>query len=511
MTPLSPLEPRQPDGHKTDTPPDWDNIRHKLKAAPDEIGGLKKEVIFATLDLIQAQWDEIQKLPRTLDNKAIHIRPENLKGLTKVVQIFGDQIFIVNKGKGTEKIGDGYFKEPTRGVHLNAMQSFVHATVRLDGQEFVKAEIRALTERALGNVPEYALLSKAEIEAIFQGEIDNLPDHELFLKKDVAAPIQKEIGKIGNYETLLKHEIRAVIEQMLNLFLSKEYIRTLIEQEIRLLELSKGEDSIVQLYQSCTYSSKKKIGRPSVEKIAFSMEDCQAGDLLLAMNKTVFAEILNDNKDAVMSFVRILIESLVVLEKHGILHRDIKPENIFVKLETLLLKSFLKGKLGDFGLGNFRSKEIERLQKEGEGVGGSAEYSSPLHVKTACIIGEANEAFRKDHLALIMSLCSHAIDVWSMGIVLYEFLFGDLPPFIRNANATQEEIDGHLKYAFNLEQNLAAIEIKNNPEEEQADVFCFPCLNKDPAAKQILFKLLSGMLQIEQDKCLSGSQLLLML
>lgn len=96
-----------------------------------------------------------------------------------------------------------------------------------------------------------------------------------------------------------------------------------------------------------------------------------------------------------------LIEGYSELKKNSILHRDLKPENIFLSsnnLETAVVK------LADFGL----SKEVDPNMDFTETILGTPLYAAP-------------EIFSQT------VIYDYKVDVWALGIILYELLFGFNP------------------------------------------------------------------------------------
>ncbi|MBW8876351.1 MAG: protein kinase [Acidobacteria bacterium] len=94
-----------------------------------------------------------------------------------------------------------------------------------------------------------------------------------------------------------------------------------------------------------------------------------------------------------------ILEGLRVLHSLGIVHRDVKPGNV-------LLEPGGGVKLADFGLA-LRSASDETRMTVGEGVLGTLEYVSPEQA-----LGEEVDARG---------------DLYSLGVVLYEMLTGELP------------------------------------------------------------------------------------
>lgn len=92
---------------------------------------------------------------------------------------------------------------------------------------------------------------------------------------------------------------------------------------------------------------------------------------------------------------RQLLEAFKILNKYNIMHRDLKPDNIFFHNGCL--------KLGDFGfcktLGNANDMASTML-------------GSPIYMAPEVLKGEAYTS---------------KADIWSLGVVFYEMIFGFCP------------------------------------------------------------------------------------
>ena len=90
-----------------------------------------------------------------------------------------------------------------------------------------------------------------------------------------------------------------------------------------------------------------------------------------------------------------LLEAFKVLNKYNIMHRDLKPDNIFFHNGDI--------KLGDFGFCKSFIKSNDMT---------STMLGSPIYMAPEVLKGE---------------VYSSKADIWSLGVVLFEMLFGTCP------------------------------------------------------------------------------------
>jgi hypothetical protein len=124
-----------------------------------------------------------------------------------------------------------------------------------------------------------------------------------------------------------------------------------------------------------------------------------------------------------LAIVPKICEALQFAHEHGIVHRDIKPENI-------LLDKTGRVKIADFGIAKM--------------VGGAGEAGSPLPAATTPSESGAHGVARPTHLTEVGHLVGtphymapeqvehpaavdHRADIYSLGVVFYEMLTGELP------------------------------------------------------------------------------------
>jgi predicted esterase/predicted Ser/Thr protein kinase len=115
-------------------------------------------------------------------------------------------------------------------------------------------------------------------------------------------------------------------------------------------------------------------------------------------------QLIRDHKlepEEALAIVPPICEALQVAHDHGIVHRDIKPENILVDKEGRV-------KIADFGIAKMVGPEPAIDGQAESQPAGTPQYMAP----------EQKENSRR---------ADHRADIYSLGVVLYELLTGELP------------------------------------------------------------------------------------
>ena len=158
-------------------------------------------------------------------------------------------------------------------------------------------------------------------------------------------------------------------------------------------------------YEGKTYEREfkilKELNHPNILKYAGSYD--YKNKVYLVTEYCNGKELLNEiikncrltEKEA-QNYFREISEALCYLHSKNVVHRDLKPENIIIEKKTKLVK------LIDFGLSKKKFKKTTKIRSEV----GTVMYSSP----------EVDAGYY-----------SEKCDVWSMGVILYLTLRGQLP------------------------------------------------------------------------------------
>lgn len=140
-------------------------------------------------------------------------------------------------------------------------------------------------------------------------------------------------------------------------------------------------------------------------RVALVVEYCELGDL------REFSHKHSSSLSAHIPEITIqLLLALKYLHAMGIIHRDLKLENVFV---SGWQAGILRVKVGDFGV----AKQMNRFTEQTETILGTPVYFSP------------EQASRRPY--------DYAVDVWSLGCLIYKLASGGRSPFGRSDSLGQ--------------------------------------------------------------------------
>jgi serine/threonine-protein kinase len=165
------------------------------------------------------------------------------------------------------------------------------------------------------------------------------------------------------------------------------------------------------------------LAHPAVVRV-FDHGTTSLGDPFLVMElvdgETLGALLQREQKLEVTSAIQLmlpLLDGLRCAHERGIIHRDIKPENVLLARDPF---GRVQPKLLDFGIAKLEHQPaVNRLTQVGD-VLGSPEFMSPEQAKGTDV--------------------DQRTDVWSVCVVLYEMLTGELPFQNKNYNALMQAI-----------------------------------------------------------------------
>lgn len=148
------------------------------------------------------------------------------------------------------------------------------------------------------------------------------------------------------------------------------------------------------------------------------------------------SHLMNDrlklDEDTVKTMARQLLSALKYLHEKGITHRDVKPDNILIQnYDPLYVK------LTDFGL----SKMVEEKETFLRTFCGTLLYCAPeVYTEYRQYDSNGNRTHRgKDKKSLPQQRYGHAVDIWSLGSVLFNSLCGS-PPYPATNNTNHQEL-----------------------------------------------------------------------
>ena len=167
-----------------------------------------------------------------------------------------------------------------------------------------------------------------------------------------------------------------------------------------------------------------KLNHPSIVAV-YASGHTEAGDYYFVMeyvDGVNLRDVLHGGHlepEKALAVVPQICEALQYAHEQGIVHRDIKPENI-------LIDNHGRVKIADFGLAKLLdpSPQEENISRVGQRMG-TAHYMAPEQVQDSTDV-------------------DHRADIYSLGVVFYEMLTGELPVGRFSAPSKSVKLDGRL-------------------------------------------------------------------
>lgn len=198
-------------------------------------------------------------------------------------------------------------------------------------------------------------------------------------------------------------------------------IQELVESEIDVLKLLYHQN-IVDFYQLTMNNGIYYL----------HMEYCDMGDV---SRITYARESSKVNCEFVIEFTRQVCEGLQYMHDQNIIHRDIKLANILMKSSTYGKPTF---KISDFGFACYNVKSSikadgtcevdlinETLVKKYYKLCGTPYYMAPEILTNMSLLDDTrrdkNRSFKDT------TVYDTGVDIWSLGVCIYELLFGSFP------------------------------------------------------------------------------------
>lgn len=138
------------------------------------------------------------------------------------------------------------------------------------------------------------------------------------------------------------------------------------------------------------------------------MEFVDGANLRQAMNARRFAP------EQALAVVPPICEALQYAHDHGVVHRDVKPENLLLDKEGRV-------KIADFGVAKIFGSAFADVSAAESQLAGTPQYMAPEQ--------------------LLQGATDHRADIYSLGVVLYEMLTGELPDHRLQPPSRRTQVD----------------------------------------------------------------------
>ncbi len=217
-------------------------------------------------------------------------------------------------------------------------------------------------------------------------------------------------GKDDNNEDVIKTtRIPLEIALMIRVRQVKSCIQIIdyLEQKNCFIIIMEREEKSQDLFDYITENG----GKQSVNSYSPSSSSSSASKI---NNQYDFESIENNNNNnnnnngldeiSARDYFKQIVEAVLIIKQLGVIHRDLKDENILINLKSKSIK------LIDFGAGAFLNEENQQQQEKQtfSDFHGTRVYSPPEWILTQRYNGDS-------------------ATVWSLGVLLFNMLYGDIP------------------------------------------------------------------------------------
>jgi len=262
------------------------------------------------------------------------------------------------------------------------------------------------------------------ISHLFQSKVGQIQEYSAKIKTpEIFNGLQKEVTILSSNKAMLHtgkslgegsyKKVALAVEAFSNKHFATydvEFEDDLSMQEVRDLKSFKGIKGIVQIHDSATFEDQGFL------KVRVFTKFYDKGSLLDVLEKKQLS------KDQKLKVAKQLLKGLQNLHHVGLIHRDLKPGNILVKTSK---KQGIKAVISDLGA----LTKMQDQEKRKEHLTTSW-YTSPEYAQAQI---DQNEG------AKILANTS-SLDVWSMGVILYELFHGERPIWLQNLTGDERAV-----------------------------------------------------------------------
>jgi len=146
------------------------------------------------------------------------------------------------------------------------------------------------------------------------------------------------------------------------------------------------------------------------------------------------------------------LRGVAIMHKAGFVHRDLKPANVLVSGECR--QGPCHAKVADLGLSCSHTSSISRCT----GIGGTPLYMAPETLQ-----------FRSGAVNKYPEGVSTKNDVWALGLMFYEMVFGHLPAKIQNSGSMEALMKNIMTFPIEDDREYKGLE-QNPPKPKLEDL-----------------------------------------